>query len=117
MARDKIVTAAEAIALIQDGDAVSCSGFVGSGTPEALLMALEQRFITTQTPRNLTLIFAAAPGDGKNKGVNRIAYDGLIKRAIGGHWALLPQLAQLATDNLIEAYNLPLGVTMPCSNR
>ena len=110
MARDKIVTAAEAIALIQDGDAVSCSGFVGSGTPEALLMALEQRFITTQTPRDLTLIFAAAPGDGKNKGVNRIAYDGLIKRAIGGHWALLPQLAQLATDNLIEAYNLPLGV-------
>jgi propionate CoA-transferase len=107
--KNKIVSADEAIALIRDGDAVSCSGFVGIGTPEALIVALERRFVDTQGPRDLTLIFAAAPGDGKTRGINRLAYEGLIKRAIGGHWALVPQLAQLATDNLIEAYNLPLG--------
>jgi len=28
--KDKIVSADEAVALIRDGDAVSCSGFVGS---------------------------------------------------------------------------------------
>ncbi|MDM0059224.1 acyl CoA:acetate/3-ketoacid CoA transferase [Variovorax fucosicus] len=109
MNRDKIVTADEAIALIRDGDSVSCSGFVGIGTPEELIVALERRFVTTQSPRDLTLVFAAAPGDGKARGVNRLAYEGLIRRAIGGHWALVPQLAKLATDNLIEAYNLPLG--------
>jgi propionate CoA-transferase len=109
-ARDKVVTADEAIALIADGDAVSCSGFVGIGTPEALIAALERRFLATQAPRDLTLIFAAAPGDGKSRGINRLAHPGLIRRAIGGHWALVPQLARLATDNLIEAYNLPLGV-------
>ena len=32
MMKDKIVSADEAIALIRDGDAVSCSGFVHSGT-------------------------------------------------------------------------------------
>jgi propionate CoA-transferase len=110
MINNKIVTADEAIAQIRDGDAVSCSGFVGIGTPEHLITALERRFVETGGPFDLTLIFAAAPGDGKDRGLNRLAYDGLVKRAIGGHWALLPKLAKLAMDNRIEAYNLPLGI-------
>ena len=109
MMKDKIVTADEAIALIHDGDSVSCSGFVGIGTPEELIAALERRYLETQGPRDLTLVFAAAPGDGKERGLNRLAHEGLIKRAVGGHWALVPKLARLATDNLIQAYNLPLG--------
>jgi acyl-CoA hydrolase len=36
MMKDKIKTAEEAIALIRNGDVVSCSGFVGTGTPEEL---------------------------------------------------------------------------------
>ena len=110
MLGNKIVTARDAIALIRDGDAVSCSGFVGIGTPEELIGALEQRFVETAGPVDLTLIFAAAPGDGKERGLNRLAHEGLIKRAIGGHWALLPKLAKFAVDNRIEAYNLPLGI-------
>jgi propionate CoA-transferase len=107
--KDKIVTADEAIELIRDGDSVCCSGFVGIGTPDELIIALERRFAGTGFPRDLTLVFAAAPGDGRDRGLNRVALPGLIKRAIGGHWALLPKLARMATDNLIEAYNLPLG--------
>jgi len=107
--KDKIVTADEAVALIRDGDSVCCSGFVGIGTPDELIMALERRFTGAGEPRNLTLVFAAAPGDGRDRGLNRVALPGLVKRAIGGHWALLPKLARMATDNLIEAYNLPLG--------
>ncbi len=110
MIRDKITTADEAIALIRDGDVVSCSGFVGIGTPEALIAALERRFVQTASPRGLGLVFAAAPGDGKDRGLNRLAHEGLIRRAVGGHWALVPKLAALATANRIEAYNLPLGI-------
>ena len=109
MKQDKIVTADEAIALIRDGDSVSCSGFVGIGTPEELLAALERRFVATQSPQDLTLVFAAAPGDGKDRGLNRLAHEGLVSRAIGGHWGLVPKLAKLAIDDRIEAYNLPLG--------
>jgi propionate CoA-transferase len=109
MIKDKIVTADEAVALINDGDSVVCSGFVGIGTPEELITALERRFMETAGPRDLTLVFAAAPGDGKERGLNRLAHEGLISRAIGGHWSLVPKLAKLATDNRIQAYNLPLG--------
>jgi propionate CoA-transferase len=107
--KNKIVSIGDAVALIRNGDTVACSGFVGSGTPDELINALERRFLDTGAPRDLTLLFAAAPGDGKERGLNRLAKDGLIKRAIGGHWALVPKLSAMAVDGRIEAYNLPLG--------
>lgn len=108
--RDKIATAAEAVALIQDDDALCTSGFVGIGVPEALLAALERRFVETGSPRNLVLFFAAGQGDGKERGLNRLGHDGLLRRAIGGHFGLVPKIGRLALENRIEAYNLPQGV-------
>lgn len=108
--KSKVVSADEAVALIQSGDTVCVSGFVGTGTPEELIIALERRFLETGLPRNLTLVFAAAPGDGAERGVNRLAHKGLIKRVIGGHWALVPKISAMAVNNEIEAYNFPMGV-------
>jgi propionate CoA-transferase len=107
--KNKLVTAAEALAIVRDGDTVGVSGFVGSGTPDELIGALARRFAETGAPGNLTLVFAAAPGDGKERGLNQLAQPGLVKRAIGGHWSLVPKLAALAVSDRIEAYNLPLG--------
>ncbi|MBY5325588.1 acyl CoA:acetate/3-ketoacid CoA transferase [Rhizobium leguminosarum] len=106
----KIVSGAEAVAMIRSGDTVAFSGFVGIGTPEAVICALEKRFLETGEPSNLTLVFAAAPGDGKDKGLNRLAHDGLVKRLIGGHFKPVPKLAKLAASGKCEIYNLPLGV-------
>ncbi len=106
---DKITSLEDAIALIGDNDTVCVSGFVGIGTPEALVRGLEDRFLASQSPRDISLLFAAAPGDGKDSGLNRLAHDGLVKRAIGGHWSLVPKLGKMAVENRIQAYNLPLG--------
>jgi propionate CoA-transferase len=105
----KVVPVEDAVAVIRPGDTVATSGFVGVGTPDAVIAALEARFVETSGPSDLTLVFAAAPGDGRDKGLNRLARKGLVRRVIGGHFGLVPKISQMVTDGAIEGYNLPLG--------
>lgn len=63
--RSKVVSMAEAVRLIHDGDTVATSGFLGIGFAEEIAVALEARFMQTQAetgqgaPRDLTLVYAA----------------------------------------------------------
>ena len=110
MKRGKIVSADEAVRVIRNGDTIALDGVVGGGAPDELIIALEKRFLETSEPRGLTLLYASGIGDGKEKGVNRIAKEGLLKRVIAGHWGLTPKMQKLAVGGKIEAYNLPQGI-------
>lgn len=106
----KVVTAEFAANLIKDNDAVGVSGFVGFGTPEELLIALEDRFVSSGKPCNLTLFHGAGMGDGKDRGGNHLAHEGLVRRIICAHLGLEPKMSKLIVENRMEAFLVPQGV-------
>ncbi len=110
--RDKVVDSRKAAAMVPDGAAV---GILGGGgglvEPEALLAAIEERFFATGTPVGLRVIHALGLGDRDRRGLNRLAYEGLVSKVIGGHWIWSPRMQDLAREEKIEAYVLPSGVT------
>jgi propionate CoA-transferase len=108
--RPQWVSAEQAAELVFSGATVASAGFVGVGHAEAVTRALEQRFVATDSPRDLRLIYSAGQGDRGSRGVNHFGHPGMTTRIIGGHWRSAPKLAKLATDNLAQAWNLPQGV-------
>lgn len=110
MKKVTILTAQEAVMRVKDGDTIATGGFVSCAIPETLSTALENRFLNTGHPKDLTLLFAAGQGHRDGTGGDHFGNEGMVKRVIGGHWDRAPRLGALALENKIEAYNLPQGV-------
>ena len=81
-----VMTAAEAVSFIDDGDTLAiCGAGGGIVDPYTLIHALKERYEQTESPRDLTLWFASGLGDRADRGISPLAQKGLVKRAIGGH--------------------------------
>lgn len=101
----------EAAGLIPDGATVALTGSGGGILePDAILAAIERRFLASDHPRDLTVIHALGIGDGETTGLTHLAHEGLVRRVIGGHWSWSPKMQKLASSEAIEAYALPAGV-------
>jgi len=107
----KLCSVEEAVGLIKSGDTVNLVAS-GGGFQDAELVyrGLEDRFLQTGEPRDLTLVHVTGVGYGNETGIGRLAHPGLVKRVVGGHWLWSRVMSQLALDEEIEAYNLPQGV-------
>lgn len=110
MAESKIVSADVAVSFIKDGDTVAFGGFVGSGFAEEVADKIEESFLQSGKPRDLTLVYTAGQGDGKTKGLNHLGHEGLVRRLIGAHIGPAPKLQKLVRENKCLAYSFPLGV-------
>ena len=107
----RIMTVSDAVnAYIKDGATITFGGFVGSAHPEEVSATVEQQFLETGHPNNLTLLYCAGMGNSNDKGLNHLGHEGLVSKIIGGHWGLVPKLQKLALENKAAAYNLPQGV-------
>lgn len=109
-AKNKVISAEQAIALVKDGDVICTTGFVQSCIPEALHAALEKRYVETKAPKGCTLIMCAGAGDSKGLGTGRLHHEGLLSRVIAANFGRMPKVAQAAQENKITGYNLPQGV-------
>jgi propionate CoA-transferase len=102
--------AEDAVEQIFDGATIAlASNGGGLLEPDAVLAALEQRFLKTGHPRDLTVVHALGIGDGKGSGLGRFAHAGMVRRVIGGHWSWSPAMQKMAKDNAFEAYSFPAG--------
>ena len=105
------ITADEAAALVQDGDAILISGSGGGhSVPEALLAAVERRFLAEGEPRGITSVSVVGVGDRISLGADHVGHEGLLRRAITSALVDSPRLVKLAAEDKIEAYTLPQGV-------
>jgi propionate CoA-transferase len=106
----RFLSASQAVEEIESSKTLATDGFIGGAFPEELAVELEKRFLKTSLPKNITLVYCAGQGDGKERGLNHLGHKGLLKKVIGGHWGLVPKIQKLAIENEIEAYNLPQGI-------
>ena len=113
----KVVSAVSAVEAIRDGAVVAVNSSSGLCCPDYILHALGERFKQQASPTGLTMIHPIAAGDMfGTKGIDHIAYEGLIDRVIGGSYPSGPSSAeppliwQLLSDNKIAAYNVPSGI-------
>lgn len=93
---------------ILDGQHLLTIGMTLSSASEAVLSAIEARFLASGHPRGLTLIHCAGQSD-RVGGIQHLAHEGLVNRIIGSHWGLAPQWMDLISTNAVDAYCLPQG--------
>src|SRR5882724_10598777 len=93
----KLISAPEAAALVRAGSTVVVSGSGGGhAVPEAVLAALEQRFLAGGQPRDLCLVHVVGIGDRvSSTGADRFAHEGMIKRSVTSALVDAPQLMAL----------------------
>jgi len=107
----KTMTATEAVhTYVKDGHTLAFAGFVGAVHAEEISKAIQESYLSSGHPKDLTLLYAAGQGDGKERQLNHLGEEGLVTKVIGGHWGLQPRLQKLALENKLAAYNLPQGV-------
>jgi propionate CoA-transferase len=111
MSTTAFMSARAAAELIRDGDTVAISGNgAGMISAEAILAALEQRFLETAQPRDLTLVHSLGLGDREFLGTNRFAHEGMLRKVIASHFTWSSRIQQLIREEKIEAYCFPGGV-------
>jgi len=106
----KVITAQQAAMLIKDGATVGASTQGLAGWAEEIAIAVEDRFLDSGHPKDITLVHSCTCGDYKKRGTTHLGHEGLTKRLICGHTLTSPNMISLIEQNKIECYLLPQGV-------
>lgn len=108
----KIIDAKEVAKYVKDNDVVAISGSGGSGSPEALIKSLSDSFVANGSPKNITVTCGISPGNltTDEVGMNMLAKDGLVGKAICAHLGQGKVFGNAIGLNKFPAFAVPLGV-------
>ena len=108
----KVIDVSAVGKLIKDNDMVLISGSGGSGSPESLIKAVRDSFLRTGHPKNIGVSCGISPGNltTDEVGMNMLAKDGLVGRAICAHLGQGKVFGKIVGENKFPAFAVPLGV-------
>lgn len=107
----EVISAEQAVNLVQDGDFVAVNSFLMLANPFRLHEALAERFRQTGHPKGLTYFSAAGFGGWDENLLGDLpVVAGAVRKVIASHFRSMPGVIRLAQANQIECYCLPLGV-------
>lgn len=101
----KIISAAEAAAMIPDGSRLAISGFLAVGAPEGIIDAIVERGV-----KDLHIIVIAS--DWENRGVGKLVVNRLIKSAQVSHLGTNKAIQAQMNEGLIDIELVPQGTLM-----
>jgi propionate CoA-transferase len=113
----KIVDIMTSLSDIKDNSIIAISGFNMATTPEYLILELYRQYNEQGHPKNIFIISDALPAVA-GRGLDRIAeslykhpQQKFLRGALMPFLGFSPWLQKMVTDNRIECYGWPIGIT------
>src|SRR5690606_27580292 len=109
----KLLSAEDAIALIESGATVAVAGTGPVLEPDLLLSTLEKRFLEHGHPKHLFLFSPMLPGDRAGEGgFNCFAHPGMLRKVLGASFAKArhPRFLDMMRDGSVEGYITGMGI-------
>ncbi len=108
--KNKIITADEAVAGVQDGMTIMVGGFLGTGSPEILMDALIRKGV-----KDLTVIGndGGLPdgtyGHKSARGIGKLLEAGMVKHIVASHVGMNPLIGEGMHDGTLQCTLVPQG--------
>lgn len=106
----QVIDKKEAAKMIKNNDEIVFNSFGSICFPEELCKEIGKRFLETGEPNNLSYFFATAGVWNETRMIELMSYEGMVRKVITSHFTPVLKIQKMASENKIEAYNLPLGV-------
>jgi propionate CoA-transferase len=113
----KIIDVSTSLSDVKDDSIIAISGFNMATTPEYLILELYKRYKEQGHPKNIFIIsdaLPAVPGRALDQIAERLYKEPnqqFLKGALMPFLGFSPWLQKMVTDNRIECYGWPIGVT------